>query len=131
MDDVGDPGGERRVAGRVVAVVRADDDERDWLVGDPGDGIDQPFGFGGAALPVGDQHALTCHDEQVGGRELLSSGVEVLVGVDVIDDLDRAGEVARLQSALRGVGRADHGRLTCDTCGDAGEKGSCEQKCKA
>ena len=120
MDEVLHAGGKRGVACRVIAVVGADDDVLNGLRRDLRDGVDQPFGFANAALAVGDEHAAARHHEHVGCRELLGAGVEILVGIDVIGDLDRAREIRLLQSAFRRIGGADDGRL--------GERQSAERR---
>jgi hypothetical protein len=75
------------------------------------DRIDQSLRFSRAALAVGDQHAGVGDHEHVGGRELLGSGVEVFVGVDVVGDLHRAREVGELHAALDRIRGADDRRL--------------------
>ena len=56
----------------------------DRLTGDLGDRVNQSFGFGRAALAIRHEHALVGDDEHVGGGELLRTGVEVFVRVDVL-----------------------------------------------
>ena len=113
MDDVGDAGGEGGVAGGVIAVIGRDDDGLDRLRRHFPDRVDQPFRLGDAALAVGDQHAVVGDDEHVGGGELLGAGVEVLVGVDVVGNFDRARKVAQLHAALDRIGGADD-RWLCE-----------------
>ena len=108
VDDVGDAGGEGGVAGRVVAVIRADHDVFDRLCRDFRDRIHEASRLGDAALTVRHEHALVCDDEHVGGGEFLVPRVKVLVGVDVLGDFDRARKVAEFESSLDRVGGADH-----------------------
>jgi hypothetical protein len=67
-----------------------------------------------APLTVGDQHAVSGDDEHVGGGELFWAGVKVFVGVDVLGDADRAGEVGQLQAARDRIGGADDRLLRDD-----------------
>ena len=110
VDDVGDAGRERGVAGCVVAVVRADDDVLDRLRCDRPNRVDQALRLRRAPLAVRHQHAVRGDDEHVGRGELLGAGVEILVGVDVVGDFDRARKVAFLQAAGDRIGGA-HNRL--------------------
>jgi hypothetical protein len=89
-------------------MVRADDDVRDRLWRDFPDLGDEPFGFGDAALSVGDQDARRRGDEQRDGGELLGPRrAQLLVGVRDVAQLADAGEIGVGVAALVRVAGAD------------------------
>ena len=73
MDVERDVRRKRGVAGRVIAVIRADDDVGDRLRRDLRNLVDHPPRLGDAALAVGDEHARRGDDEQADGREQLAA----------------------------------------------------------
>ena len=96
MDDVVHAGGEGGVAGGVIAVIGRDDDVVigfgvTFLIAST-----SPFVSAGLPWPSATSTPSLGDDEHVGRRELLGAGVEILVGVDVVGDLDRARKIAQL-----------------------------------
>jgi len=108
MDDVVHTGWKGRIARCVIAVVRADDHVPNRFGCDLCNRFNEGCRRRRIALSVCDEHPVVSHHEHVGGGELLVSGVKVFVGVDVVGDFDRAGEVAVLEAALYRVGGANH-----------------------
>jgi len=100
--------GERRVSIGVIAVVRADHDMRDRLVGDFGDVVDQALRLFDTPLTVRHQNTFAGdHEHAHGGEALVPSRPELLVGVDVGSELSDPREVlVRIASSIR-VGGAD------------------------
>ena len=122
MNEVTHARRKRRVAAGVIAVVGTDHHVCDRPRRDASDRVDQAFRGCGIALAVGDEHGGVGDDEHAGGGEFLVAGVEVLVGIDVVRDLDRAREVLELEAALDGVGGPDDLRRGGERCQGEGQK---------
>ena len=68
----------------MVAVIGADDDVFDRLVGDLADLIDQTPGFLRIPLAIGNENALGSNHKETDGGDNLLVTTKLLVGVDVV-----------------------------------------------
>jgi hypothetical protein len=89
----------------MIAVHRTDDDELDRLRGNGRDCSNQLRGVVDGSLSVGDQHPLTCHDNQVVHRDAAFRRIDVLVGVDPVSEPSQPRQIVGSSGLRRNHGR--------------------------